>query len=291
MARPTWWLTLGMVAACAGGALAQPSWKREPEREHVHARLASEREALVAGETGYVGIVYEIEPGWHTYWPGLNDTGFPITAKIEGPAGYAVGPVIYPAPERHVAPGEILDHVYEGTLLLMVPIEVPADAAGSRVTLTGSGDWLVCNEACIPGAVKGLELTMPVVSAGEEAAPSKDAELFARTRAAVPKPIETSEGAVRLRWTAGTVLVETNDAIRIEFYPGVESVPLADPIGGAVSDDRRLILRPAKGEDGAIEGVLRVDRPGRNEPAYYTFSVDPHPPVAEPGSPGSATKG
>ncbi|MEZ6318386.1 MAG: hypothetical protein R3B49_06480 [Phycisphaerales bacterium] len=181
--------------------------------------------------------------------------------------------------------------MYEGTVLLMVPIEVPADAAGTRVTLTGSGDWLVCNEACIPGAVKGLELTVPVVSAGEGAAPSKDAALFEKTRAAVPRAIEASEGAVRVRWTAGTVLVETNDATRIEFYPGAESAALADPIGGAVSDDRRLILRPAKGEDGAIEGVLRVDRPGGNGPAYYTFSVDPHPPVAEPGAAGSATEG
>ncbi|MEZ6318385.1 MAG: protein-disulfide reductase DsbD family protein [Phycisphaerales bacterium] len=86
--------------------MAQASWKTEPE-PRARARAAGERSgrALVAGETRYVGIAYEMDAGWHTYWPGLNDTGFAITAKIEGPAGYAVGAVIYPPPERRVAPG------------------------------------------------------------------------------------------------------------------------------------------------------------------------------------------
>lgn len=275
-----------MVAAAAIACLAPPALAQaDPfgaDREHVKARLTGERTALVAGETGYVGVVFTIDRGWHTYWPGLNDTGFPVTVKLAAPEGFEVGETVYPAPHRHVSPGEILDHVYEGTLLLMVPIEVPEDAAGSTVTISGRADWLVCDEACVPGSEDGLRLALPVVSPGETTEAGADAALFGRTRLDVPRPIEESEPSVRVRWVMGTALIETNDATRLEFYPGAESAPLGDPIGGATADDSRLILRPAEGEDGPIEGVVRVEREGQDRPAFYRFRVDPHEPIATP---------
>ena len=44
------------------------------------------------------------------------------------PAGYKAGEMLWPAPARHVSNGGLLDHVYEGRAMILLPVEVPADA-------------------------------------------------------------------------------------------------------------------------------------------------------------------
>ena len=56
-----------------------------------------------------------------------------------------------PAARAFLLANYAIDHVYEDTLTLITPIQVPIDAAlGESINLEIAANWLVCKEACIP---------------------------------------------------------------------------------------------------------------------------------------------
>ncbi len=119
---------------------------------------------LAPGATTRTAMVFDVPEGWHTYWNGRNDTGFPASMNFQLPAGMALVDTTWPAPKRYVSPGDILDHVYTGTYPLFVDAtwdpDVPVPAEGS-VDVTCIIDWLVCREACIFES-DTLMVTVPV---------------------------------------------------------------------------------------------------------------------------------
>src|SRR5689334_8947835 len=41
----------------------------------------------------HVGLLFDLEPGWHVYWTNAGDSGEPPTMKWTLPAGVTVGPL------------------------------------------------------------------------------------------------------------------------------------------------------------------------------------------------------
>ncbi len=175
--------------------LAAPSQAETPsagdsvKTENVAARLVSERIALVPGRTAWVALHFTIRPGWHTYWLNPGDAGEPTHIAWTLPPGYAAGAIHWPAPERHIEPGDIAVYGYSGTATHLVPVSVPADAKpGERVTLAAEARWLVCEKICLPEDGK-FRLTLPVEAAGSEPpVDGRSADIFDQARAALPKP-------------------------------------------------------------------------------------------------------
>lgn len=265
-----------------------------------------QREAKRPGQPRQAVLVIqlEIEPGWHIYWPGQNDSGSPVEIDLALPEGWKAGPVKWPAPVRHVADGDLLDHVLEGRPVLIVPIEVPpataasgAAAEGASLKITAKLAWMVCKEACKVGKaelVVGAPLTAP------DRSPAADLAIVESARKAIPRPLAApagsgGEGAVVARITsesasAGPRLrIAARGASRLEFYPHADAVPAADPLRECVSKGPELDIRlvePAGGAGGAgsggaasgekvprVRGVLRVVRPGKPE-SVELFEVD-----------------
>jgi thiol:disulfide interchange protein DsbD len=99
------------------------------------------------------------------------------------PAGFQAGDIAWPAPRR-IPVGPLANYGYDRQVLLATTLAVPKQLATSSVDLRAEARWLVCNEdACIPGSAP-LSLTLPVD--GSEPRPSKEAPLFAETRARLP---------------------------------------------------------------------------------------------------------
>jgi len=252
-----------------------------------------------------LAIQLEIEPGWHVYWPGQNDSGSPVEVDLTLPEGWKAGPVQWPAPVRHVADGDLLDHVLEGRPVLMIPIEAPSSpgASGDAAVqaapprITAKLAWMVCKEACKVGKAE-LEVDAPL--AAPDRSPAADLSIVASARKATPRPLAASagpggEGGVVARITsesaaAGLRLrIAARGASRLEFYPHADSVPTADPLRECVSRGPELDIRlvePAGGAGGAgdggaassekaprVRGVLRVVRPGKPE-SVELFEVD-----------------
>lgn len=250
-------------------------------RGHALPRLISETAALTPGETGMLGVTFDIEPGWYLYWNGTNDTGYPISVRVELPHGYTAGEIEWPAPERHVSPGNILDHIYTDEVTLLLPVHVPADAKpGSYATVQCRVEWLACREACVPG--KGnAAITLPVARGGTDLGRANtkkvppDAERrFEEARARLPVPAPEG-GAVAWRWKDRSLQLEAGTAGPISFYPGPESAYLDDLIGTGVSDSGTLSLRLAEdpGSKTAVSGVLEVEDTSTGEPRFYALEV------------------
>ena len=91
---------------------------------HAKAEILFEHEAVSPGMTTRLAIHLDLDPHWHVYWNGRNDTGFPVTPEFDLPPGWSTGEIRWPAPKRHVSDGAILDHIYEDTATLIVPVEV-----------------------------------------------------------------------------------------------------------------------------------------------------------------------
>lgn len=280
------WAVGAVVGVCtAWGAFgSQP----DPSTEHARARFVSERSALIPGTRAWLGIAFDIDPGWHLYWDGLNDTGMPIDVQAALPADFIAGEIQWPAPRRLVLPGDLVDHVYERRVTLLLPVDVPFDARpGSRATFKASVEWLVCREACIPGEAT-LELTLPIETASPDGALpaiSTDAALIEEARQRIPQPVAAAGLDLTIKLDGDELVIKSNQAKALAFYPGTESDDLVDRVKApqSPSDTLRMRFLPPKPSGRHIEGVLEVTRQDGGGSSIYAIELPPAP--QEPGQP------
>jgi thiol:disulfide interchange protein DsbD len=148
--------------------------------EHVEAELVAAQHSAEPGKPLAAALRLKMIPRWHTYWRNPGDSGEPTRLEWKLPAGYAAGPIRWPAPQRLPA-GPLMNFGYEGEVLLPVEIAVPADAR-EGATLAARATWLVCNdEHCIPEEAQ-LSLRIAI----GPAAASPWARPIAAARAALP---------------------------------------------------------------------------------------------------------
>lgn len=269
-------LSLAGVASGAGVGMSAPEDAADAEPAKVRAALVAEFSALVPGEVNTLAITLEIEPGWHVYWRGLNDTGFPVSAEWSLPEGFEVGTVAWPAPHRHVAPGDILDYVYEDRVTLLVPITVPESAApGTVIDIRADVTWLVCKGACVPEDA-ALALAVPVAKAGETVKPTEAAQVITEARRRLPRALTPEQRDLALSWEGDTLTIAPSGSFAwAAFYPRDDSMAIASPIrdGLVKAGPLRLRLdRDAPGEATRLIGIVEVKR--REGGASEVFEID-----------------
>ena len=209
--------------------------------------------AVEPGESFTVMWRFDVADGWHLYSNSRNDSGFPPSVKLDLPTGWQAGPLLWPTPERHLSPGEILDHVYHGQLFLLQDLTLPARAdIGQTVTVPARLDWLVCREECVPGKAQ-MDLKVTIAAKGR---PSVDAPLVTTARAALPQ-LMPADGC-DIRWGDSSVTLVVPEAEHLEFYPAGDCALLLDIIAdGAVDADRLILrLRATDGHLGPLKGIL-----------------------------------
>ncbi|MBL8990318.1 MAG: hypothetical protein JNJ48_01925 [Phycisphaerae bacterium] len=249
---------------------AAPPADDATRKPHARARIVLEHEGAAPGGQVWVGIAFDIDPQWHIYWPGQNDSGMPVTMNWSLPPGWSFGDWNWPAPKRHLADGDILDHVYEGRVTIIAPLKIPAAAKpGDTLTIGGEFDWLVCKSLCLPGSAK-LSAEVKVLSPDAKPTPTADAALFDASRKRLPRPA----GADVQRTIDGdkaTLSVKGSSTLR--FYPSENSVRVGDLIktGVATGDAITLPFERPMGKPGSLLGVLEVVR--GSETTWYSIDV------------------
>ncbi|WP_421785675.1 protein-disulfide reductase DsbD family protein [Hyphobacterium sp.] len=126
----------------------------------VETRLIADHVTVETGQTFYVGLHMQIEPGWHTYWRNPGDSGEPTEIRWTLPDGVEVGEILWPAPSAY-AFGPLMNYGYGGEVVLAMPVTVPADFGQRFLELRGEASWLVCEEICIPESAE-VELFLTV---------------------------------------------------------------------------------------------------------------------------------
>ncbi len=223
------------------------------------ASLISLETGLVPGKTAHLAVRYEIIDHWHIYWEGMNDTGLAPAITLDLPEGYKALATQWPAPTRYIlGENDLIDHVLEGNVLAIIPLRVPSNASpGDTITISVESDWLVCNEACLPGDAS-LSIELPVIS---QSTKTEHAAAFERAWKNMPVALrgDPSKLGLELAWQDNTLLIKSDAGGKIEFYPHETSTPLEDRFGDAVGNAGRLRLRLE--DPGLARGVLRLTRP------------------------------
>jgi len=142
--------------ALAGAAQAQDEAPNTRERpfygdENIAVELLADG-LPTPGEEWTLALKFNPSaPEWHGYWKNPGDAGQGLRLELDLPDGWSMGEALYPVPKRLLI-GDLMNHIYEGEYAVLVPVQVPADAALDGVpSLSGYVEFLACTDrVCVP---------------------------------------------------------------------------------------------------------------------------------------------
>ncbi len=241
---------------CSGSAHARTLTESEQMPEHVQMTIATDFDQYAPGDTGLLAISLEMDKDWHTYWPGVSDTGYGVKLDFGDDASIQFDEPIWPSPHRYIQPGDILDHVYEETVMIIVPFQV-SDSLQGPIDLQVKANYLVCETICLPGKADA-SMSINMVESSSSKVKSDTHDQIHKAFSNRPIPFDSSSPAVRLQWASNGVAVMFRDATKIEFYPDTDCTDLSDPIADGTTSGNRLIIKFDETENKILSGRLRV---------------------------------
>lgn len=160
----------------------------------VRAKLVSNVESIKPGDSFKLGVLFEIDPGWHIYWKYPGETGLPTKIKFNLPNSYQAGELMWPIPKAFKKTDGGMDYGYENSVLLWTDIQVPPDAQiGTSSKIETQVSWVSCKEICIPGK-KSLVSDLKI---GEETSFSGN-DLFSKWSNSLPLQKSDTENPFKI---------------------------------------------------------------------------------------------
>ena len=129
----------------------------------VRAELVAHApQGVKAGSPLMLGLLLQHQPGWHTYWLNAGDSGLATQLNWTLPQGMQAGNTLWPIPQM-IRVGDMVNHGFEGQVLLGVPITLDSAFSPTQPTLRVQlqASWLVCKQECIPQEGR-FEIQLPV---------------------------------------------------------------------------------------------------------------------------------
>ena len=168
-------LAVGVGSACRAES---ESPFAQPEEQPVTATLIAEHASIRPGGATRIGVLFDIEEGWHIYAQDPGDAGLPTQVTWSGHDRIAFGSLQWPEPYEFLDPGDIRTFGYAGTVVLSSALAGSKPLA-AEARIHADVEWLACKDVCIPGSA-ALEFEIPVRA--ESPARSAHAELFGPAR-------------------------------------------------------------------------------------------------------------
>lgn len=239
--------------------------------EHVSMAATTEFTGIHAGDSGLLAVEIHIDEDWHIYWPGVSDSGFGISFTLRSTGPVTLDEPIWPTPQRYLQPGDILDHVYEDTALVLIPFHVADDATpDDAVIFDIDAEFLVCSDICLPGQAN-TSTTITILDESSEKTPTESGSKIRAAYEHRPQEFNPKSQDVRVQWIADAAAIMFRDATKIEFFPSKECTELADPIAGGSTDSNRLIIKFAQRENKVLSGRIRSHEPAG--PVDYDINI------------------
>ena len=131
--------------------------------DNVKARLVSETNAIVPGQSVWVALELDIRDGWHTYWRNPGDSGQATSLAWSLPPGFTAGEIVWTTPHRFELP-PLVNYGYAKHAVHLVEVTAPKDLKlGRTVLLQAKASWLVCSDVCVPEDAN-LQLNLPAAT-------------------------------------------------------------------------------------------------------------------------------
>lgn len=296
------WATTALAAMLGPPALAEPSLVVDDARDDDATQAEGERRAKAAATTHaklellgastqvepdhgvLVGARFVMDEGWHIYWDGLNDSGLPPTFTFELPPGWSVEALPWPVPTRHVASGDIVDHIYERQATFLFKVFAPKDAPiGATVPVVVRSKWLVCNEACIPERGESTWKLRVVASEKQAADEAMQRKLLMNETALLPRQLATLEGASVVA-RGGELRVRVPNATELVFMPDARSVRPTDMVSGVTADGETLVVALQAAAQESEDEVAPLARVGGLLGVRAGVGTPPKASVADPNT-------
>lgn len=190
---------------------------------HVKATLLANVSAIHNAKPFTIGVLLEIEPGWHVYWTNPGDAGLATTIKFKLPDGFKVVPDPFPVPRRFQQSATEIAYGYETAVLITAQV-TPSDNLhiGDEMNFEAAASWLVCKTECMPGKASA-KLTLKVL---DHAGPANVAT-FERYASTVTPSGQQSPDAAEIKTTfdrdahAVSIVIHWKKAVSgVELFPG-----------------------------------------------------------------------
>jgi thiol:disulfide interchange protein DsbD len=173
----------------------------ENDEAQLRARLL-----VSSGPNRRVGVLLELQPGWHVYWRNPGGTGIAPSLGLEAD-GALIDELAWPAPQTfEEADGLFTTWGYEGSVLLTAAIE-PLDGGSLEagrspdVMMTGSvranARVLICRTQCVPAEFTLSSPLSPALAASDQ---ERVDRLFSASLARVPVPSAVAGLEAEARW-------------------------------------------------------------------------------------------
>src|SRR6201982_3127791 len=95
-----------------------------------------------------VGIAFQLQPGWKTYWRTPGDSGVPPRFDFSKSDNIEAVTVLWPAPQKFDDGAGGVSLGYHDQAVL--PLRSAAKSANKPVTLRADINYAVCEKICIP---------------------------------------------------------------------------------------------------------------------------------------------
>lgn len=228
------------TAAILAGLCIRPATARtdEPSVALVKPSLLADAGTAVPGGSFRLGILLEMQEGWHVYWKNPGDAGLATAVEFHLPKGLRAEPLHWPTPQTFRQPGDIVGYGYSRQVLLWTRVEVADDFQPSGpVDLRADVTWLACKDACVPGE-KSLVLRLATAASTHK---SPSADLFDRW--ALRLPVEAGSSPLVAAWSISGAIDPTSRSGRFACSITWKSPPA------------RVEFCPAAGTRLAIDGA------------------------------------
>jgi len=204
-------LALALFLIFTPGVSAQ-----SPAETHENIQLVSEEKSVRPSGPFWVGILFQLDPGWHIYWKNPGDSGEPPKIEWRLPPGFRAGAIRWPRPIL-LGKGSVRDYGYEGQVLLMTTLQ-PDHPVATSVAIAATVKYIVCREVCVPGQTD-LKLLLPV-SEATNIETTGSSKLFNSTRAQMPKRLPPQWNVSAVSTASNFVLTfRGGTAQEMRFFP------------------------------------------------------------------------
>ena len=256
-------LFLIALAASTLGQASDPS---------PHSDLALSLAAVDPGKSVTIAATITLEPKWHCYWVNPGDNGTPTMLTFRSPLGWKHIQTTWATPHRLDSQG-MTAFGYEDKAVALITFSVAPSLAKKPASLTVDGNWLVCQEACVPASQSSS------VSISAESMQTKRV-LNAQLVGLFPVPdhgkIVTSAARAGEDHVLRVSRIGGLDETSFQFFP--DAPGLTDhgaPVAKETATGWELVLKKSPYADKAprvISGILTF-RADRMEKAYKIYQV------------------